>query len=216
MSSKTTTEQKLRGGMIMIVILSLCLVMTSYALMSVTLDIKNNRFFTGAVNINLNDGKTIISDENLLFEPGMLIEREFFIRNEDSDDAPSSGPVYYKIYFDYDNESGILADMIEVTITSTELTGPGARTAGTFFNDRRSGRVQGTILYHGKLSDYTRNNKEVDPLTAKDVLDVGEQRNFYMYFYFPTDIGNEAMNLRATFDICAEAVQAKNNPNADF
>ena len=60
------------------------------------------------VSINLNGGKPVIEDNEYLFEPGMTVEKPFYIGNEGSWD------VYYKIYLN--NVSGEFADLIEITI----------------------------------------------------------------------------------------------------
>lgn len=69
---------------------------------------ENNLFHTGIVKINLNDGKPVIEEHEFLFEPGMTVEKEFFIENQ------STWDVYYKLYFE-DIEGG-LADVLEVSV----------------------------------------------------------------------------------------------------
>lgn len=211
MSSKMTTEKKLRLGMVTVVLLMVCLVMTTYALMRVTLDIKNNTFHTGQIGINLNDGKSIIDPNDPMFqsfEPGVLAKTEFFIENDES-----TWDVYYRLYFS--DIDGDLADVLEVTITDPnpnphEVKGPTANMV--FTEDRRKDHIEGEVLYHGTLSEMTRNAVP----TANDILAVGERRNLHMYFYFPTDAGNETMNMVLQFSVCADAVQTKNNTNKDF
>ena len=51
---------------------------------------------------------------------------------------------------------------------------------------------------------------------ADDFLRVNERRKLTVYFYFPEETGNSAQNLTLTFDLCADAVQTKNNPNKLF
>lgn len=55
-----------------------------------------------------------------------------------------------------------------------------------------------------------------DVETADDFLRVNERRKLTVYFYFPEETGNSAQNLTLTFDLCADAVQTKNNPNKLF
>ena len=211
MSSKLTTEKKLRLGMVTVAILTACLVLTTYALMRVTLDIKNNVFHTGQIGINLNDGKAIIDPNDPMFqrfEPGVLARTEFFIENDES-----TWDVYYRLYFS--DIKGDLADVLEVTITDPnpnpqESKGPAA--SQIFTDDRRKDHIEGEVLYHGTLSEMTRNAVP----TANDVLAVGERRDLHMYFYFPTDEGNETMNMTLQFSVCADAVQTKNNVNKEF
>ena len=64
------------------------------------------------MKINLNNGEPVIREHEFLFEPGMTVEKEFFIENE------STWDVYYRIYLD--NVSGGLADVLTVTIRDGE------------------------------------------------------------------------------------------------
>ena len=209
MNKGMSIEKKLRIGMITIVILTVCLVMTTYALMRVTLDLKNNTFRTGQIGINLNGGNDIIDKNDpsfQRFEPGVLAKTEFYIEND-----KSTWPVYYRVYFS--DITGDLANVLEVTITDPESDqGKGPR-AETFFKDqRRKENGCGEILYHGTLANLTR--KKVD--TANDILEVNEVRDLHMYFYFPTDEGNDTMKKEVSFTVGVDAVQTKNNDQKDF
>lgn len=203
MTRTMTTEKKLRLGMITVAILTVCLVITTYAITRVTLDLKQNTFYSGQIGINLNDGKKIIDINDPIFqrfEPGVLAETNFFIEND-----KSTWAVYYRVYFS--NVKGALADVIEVTVTdpySTTTKGPAAK---NFFTDeRRKEHVKGEILYHGTMAELTRDKVN----TANDVLEMGEKRELRMYFYYPTREGNEGMGKDVSFDICLEAIQTKN------
>lgn len=104
--------KKMNNGIMSIVILSVCLCITTFALVYEILSVKNNLFHTGVVELNLNDGKPIIEEYEFLFEPGMTVEKDFFIENE------STWSVYYRIYMD--EISGGLADVLEVTVRDGE------------------------------------------------------------------------------------------------
>lgn len=106
--SESKTAKKLTGGIIAIIILAICLAVTTFALVYASVSVENNLFHTGTVKINLNDGKPIIEEHEFIFEPGMTVIKDFFIENE------STWDVYYKIYLD--DVSGGLADVLEVTI----------------------------------------------------------------------------------------------------
>lgn len=101
-------SQKLTGGIAILIILSVCLCVTTFALVFSTVMIEDNIFTTGVVKINLNDEKPIVEEGDLIFEPGATVVKEFFIENK------STCQVYYKIYFD--NVSGGLSDVILVTV----------------------------------------------------------------------------------------------------
>lgn len=108
------TAKKLTGGIITIIILALCLCFTTFALVWATVSVENNLFHTGLVEINLNDGKPVIHENEFIFEPGMTVKKELFIENN------STWSVYYKLYLD--NVSGGLADVLEISIKDGEKT----------------------------------------------------------------------------------------------
>jgi len=109
---KSKTAKRLTGSIIAVAILSVCLCVTTFALVYSTVAVENNLFHTGTVKINLNDGKPVIEEHEFLFEPGMTVEKEFFIENQ------STWDVYYKLYFE-DIEGG-LADVLEVSVRDGE------------------------------------------------------------------------------------------------
>ncbi len=110
--SKKTTSQKLTSSIVLIIILSLCLFITTFALVYSVIRVDDNLFETGIVKINLNDGKAVIEEHEFLFEPGMTVEKDFFLKNESSCD------VYYKLYFK--NVEGGLADVLDILIKDKE------------------------------------------------------------------------------------------------
>lgn len=179
--TESRTAKKITGGIIAIIILSVCLIVTTAALVYSSVAVENNYFRTSEVKLNLNDGEPIISEHEFLFEPGMTVKKDFFIRNE------STWDVYYRIYFD--NISGGLADVLDVTIKNGE-----------------------TVLYSGKPSELVRSSVPA----AEDILAVGERRELTVYFYFPKEAGNEAQISDFEFTVCAEATQTKNNPDKKF
>lgn len=122
--AETKTAKKLTGGIVAIVLLTVCLCITTFALVYASVSAENNLFHTGEVKINLNNGEPVIREHEFLFEPGMTVRKEFFIENE------STWDVYYRIYLD--NLSGGLADVLDITVrdgdkilysgTASELT----------------------------------------------------------------------------------------------
>ncbi len=106
--NKSKTAGRLFGSVVAIVALSLCLVFTSFALVYSMVSAEDQLFQIGAVQINLNDGAPMMSEDEFLFEPGMTVKKEFFVKNE------STCNVYYKLYFQ--NISGGLAEILEVEI----------------------------------------------------------------------------------------------------
>ena len=104
-------NKKLQINVITMLLLCLGLCITSFALSYTVIKIENNYFRTGEIKINLNDGDPIINEEDGLFEPGMTVEKNFFIKNGSSDS------IYYKLNFT--GISGELSKAIVVTILDT-------------------------------------------------------------------------------------------------
>jgi len=125
---KNPVMKKLTICIVIIVILGICLCITTFALIY-SISVDENIFKTGTVDINLNDGNPIIKQGEFLFEPGMRVTKDFFIENESSD------AVYYKIYFD--NVSGGLEKVLNVKIIDKET---------------------GDCLYDGKAEGLKREN----------------------------------------------------------
>ena len=175
------TAKKLTGGIVAIILLAVCLVITSLALVYASVVVENNLFHTGTVKIDLNGGESVIRVHEFLFEPGMTVRKDFYVQND------STGSVYYRLYFD--NVSGGLADVLNVTVKDGEKT-----------------------LYSGTATELAKANAAA----ADDILQVGQRRNLTVYFYYPTDKGNETQNSELTFTLCADATQTKNNPERLF
>ena len=97
-----------------VIMLALCLAITTFALIYESVSVDDNLFHTGSVKINLNDGKPVIRENEFLFEPGMTVKKDFFIENE------STWDVYYKIYMD--DVTGGLAKVLDVTIKDGDKT----------------------------------------------------------------------------------------------
>lgn len=181
MSGNKKTVRRLVISVIAVVLLFIGLCLTTFALVWTSVSVENNFFQTGSVKINLNDGKPVIEEHEFLFEPGMRVEKTFFLENR------STWEVYYKVYFT--NVDGGLADVLEITISDGE-----------------------EILFHGTAAELTRKNVSA----AKEPLLVNERRDLKILFCFPREAGNTAQDLTLAFDLCAEAVQTRNNPDKLF
>ncbi len=129
------TIRRLMIALAVVVILAICLCVTTFALLYSMVTVDQNFFSTGTVKINLNDEKPIIEPDEFLFEPGMTVVKDFFIENE------GSAAVYYKIYFK--NIDGDLADALDVTISD-----------GTEGNAK--------VLYYGKARNLTLANDKLE------------------------------------------------------
>ncbi len=105
-------SKKLLGGIVVLIVLSLCLCLTTFALVFSMIPLENNIFQTGFVKIDLNGGNPVIEDRELIFAPGLTVEKDFFIKNE------STCNVYYRLYFE--NVEGSLASVLDVAILDGE------------------------------------------------------------------------------------------------
>ena len=102
------TGKKLTFSIAAAIALAVSLCITTYALFYATVTVEGNYFRTGSVSIDLNGGKHVIEAHEYLFEPGMTVEKPFYIENR------STWAVYYRIYFA--NIEGGLADVLDITI----------------------------------------------------------------------------------------------------
>lgn len=126
-------SKKLNISIATLVVLFLCLCVTAFALAYAMLRVDNNVFETGEIKIDLNGGNPVIKDDEFLFEPGMTVEKSFYIKNE------GTWAVYYKLYFS--NVKGDLGDVLDVTIKNAD--------------------GDGNVLLQGKLSKLKRHNVPV-------------------------------------------------------
>lgn len=80
MREQNKTVKKLTASVAAVIVLAICLCITTFALVYSTVAADNNLFRTGVIKINLNDGKPVIEEHEFLFEPGMMVEKPFFHR----------------------------------------------------------------------------------------------------------------------------------------
>ena len=190
MPPSTKTAKKLTGSVIAIIILTVCLAITSSALTSITFMVSDNSFSTGVIDIDISGSgvdKRIINGEAIA--PGMTITKTFTITNNSTDD------VYYKLYFE--NISGGLKDLIEVTIKDGTTALPGYEK-----------RILSTLT--------EKNVQAVNvPIPKSNAADAdAHQKTLTISFYLPSDVEKGAYTLDLSFDFSVRAVQSRNqNPN---
>ena len=174
-------SKKLKISIITLIALSLCLCVTTFALVYSMISVDGNLFSTGKVSIDLNGGAPVVQGDNFRMSPGKALEKEFYIQNNGTAD------VYYKLYFT--TADGDLADVIDVTVKAGDK-----------------------VLYFGKPVTLTKENVGA----ADDILLPGERRVLTIEFSFPEAASNSLQKSYLTFDLRADAVQAKNNPDRAF
>lgn len=108
------TIKRLTASVVTIIALAVCLCATTFALAFSLTSMENNLFQTGTISLNLNDGRPVIAEDEFWFEPGMTVEKNFFIENQ------STWDVYYKLYLE-DVEGG-LADVLEINLREGDKT----------------------------------------------------------------------------------------------
>lgn len=132
-----TLRKKLKIMVMTVILLTLCLICTSYALASTIVKIRNNRFVMSmGVELELNNGKTVVDMSDVIFEPGGSYMSEFPIANHSWFD------VWYRISFA--NVEGELKDYVKVKVTEED----------------------GTILCNGLISKLSDDNVFISSLSA--------------------------------------------------
>ena len=98
-------------GMLPMILVLLAFGITSLALVYQKVNMEGNLFATGKVSICLNDNQPVF-DEEILFEPGMVIKKDFTLRND------SSCEVYYRLYFS--DIVGDFANVLKVSVSDRD------------------------------------------------------------------------------------------------
>lgn len=147
------TAKRLAADVAVIILLSVCLLVTTLALSVATVTSENNVFGTGKVSINLNGGEPVITETEFLFEPGMTVEKPFYVMNT------GTCEVWYRLYFS--GVSGGLADVLDVYIIGKD----------------------GETLYSGKMSDLVFDEKALPavPDTALGIGEKRELKIRFVY-----------------------------------
>ena len=124
--------------MIVTVILLVCgLAVSSFALASSIVSLRNNRFaMSMGVELNVNDGKPVLDVKDVIYEPGGTYRSEFSIANLGSFD------VWYRVYLT--DVEGALKDDITVTVKEKD----------------------GTVLCNGTMNDLSSDKVAVSSLAA--------------------------------------------------
>lgn len=165
------TSKKMTASILAVIILTLCLCITTYALVMVSVTMPDNYFNTGKVALNLNDGAPVIEEHEFLFEPGMTVTKDFFIEN------CSTWDVYYKIYLE-DVEGG-LSTVLQVSIwdqekvlfqgTAAELSREMVRAADDTLGIREKRDLQISFYYPEEAGNVTQGHSLTFTLCAEAV-----------------------------------------------
>ena len=130
-------KKKLTVMIVTVVLLSLGLAITSFALASAIAQVRNNRFaMSMGVELAINDGQPVVDVTDMVYEPGGTYVSEFSIANLGTFD------VWYRVYFT--DVKGVLKDYITVTIKEAD----------------------GTVLCKGTMSELSSDKVAVSSLAA--------------------------------------------------
>ena len=130
-------KKKLTVMIVTVVLLSLGLAITSFALASCIAQVRNNRFaMSMGVELAINDGQPVVDVTDMVYEPGGTYVSEFSIANLGTFD------VWYRVYFT--DVNGALKDYITVTIKEAD----------------------GTVLCKGTMSELSSDKVAVSSLAA--------------------------------------------------
>ena len=106
--ASAATAKKLRGSVVAVVVLVVCLAIVTFALFYSAVSVRDSLFHTGDIGINLNGGEPVIREEEFIFEPGMTVAKDFYVENN------GTWEEYWRLYLD--DVSGGLADVLQITI----------------------------------------------------------------------------------------------------
>lgn len=112
------SEKAKRKGQLLIaeiILLSVMLLITTYALFSNVASVNNNTFSAQGVSIEINNGERLFNEENLLLQPGKSCEKIFTVKNTGSADA------YFQLFLE--NVAGNIVDAVnfEICTSSNEI-----------------------------------------------------------------------------------------------
>ena len=102
------TKKKLIAQIIAVVVLSIMLVITTFALALSMVSVDDNLFETSQVKVELNDGKTIFDGTDMNIEPGHSLVRNFTVENSGAVD------IYVRLYLE--NVTGSLQEALNFSI----------------------------------------------------------------------------------------------------
>ena len=135
--SERKLKRKLNIMIVTVVLLSLGLTVTSFALASSIALVRNIRFtMSMGVELTINDGKPVVDVTDMVYEPGGTYVSEFPIANLGTFD------VWYRVFFT--DVNGALKDYITVTIKEAD----------------------GTVLCKGTMSELSSDKVAVSSLAA--------------------------------------------------
>ena len=177
MKNEKDILKRITVGVVVFITLCICFGVTTFALIYAMVSVEGNVLETGFVDINLNDEVPVIDAPDLYFEPGMTVEKDFFIENK----SPRS--VYYRLYFNALDGDPDFIKKLDVKIIDKETK---------------------DLLYAGTPLDLARyNNSVYKPLEAFEKRDL--VITFYLSDDVGTDMENRWVKFNLCADAVQEA-----------
>ena len=189
--SNSSVQKKAWISILVILLLFVMFVVTTYAFVASFVTSEGNLFETAKVDIDLNGGKPIFTEESfiaepgepsLFLEPGRMARREFTVTNNSTVD------VYYRLYLT--EVEGILQDVLTIN----------------FYDESEK------LLYSCLMSDLN----DEKPFVDETVLKVGETKTLIADVVMAESSGNIYQDEAVTFSVVADATQVRNNPGRVF
>ena len=219
---QSNNMKKFTISIIIVIILMVCFITSTFALINNKVTVEDNEFQTGIVDIQISELEPIYSKEfdpqysdlepsqlenftKFLFEPGMLAAYTFSITNNSTTD------VYYRLYLDIQEDEETdeldngLADLLEVTVTIDDTDDNPDNDTVLFSN------VKASELSKDSIDDFIKDNPN-----SVDELEEGKSKSYKIYFHYPSESNNSGQDKSLSFKLSVEATQTKNNTNKEF
>ncbi len=161
-----------------------------YAFYWLTLEVKDNYFHTGTIDVDIEfapavEGKVDLYDQDVLYEPGMTVRGDFIVINNSTDE----NGIWYHLYFSH--LSGSLADVMYARIYDGE-----------------------TLLMEGSVRDLA--SQLQTPLLHMPYQAGGSTHTYTLELHYPEQAGNETQNGTLQYALSISATQRTENPDGRF
>jgi hypothetical protein len=153
--------------------------------------VENNVFTTASFDIEIYNAEGVKEGAIITEDDGYLFAPGVEASKKFSLKNNGTADAYFRLYFNFKEDDTALSKHIKVKFTD----------------------IDGNTVYDWKnMSEIVKKNTSASDL----VLKAGEELELLIWFYMEKGVGNEAINLKLTFDLCADAIQAKNNDGKIF
>lgn len=186
-----STSKKVWISILVILLLFVMFVVTTYAFVASFVTSEGNLFETAKVDIDLNGGVPVFTEDSFksepgepskYLEPGRMARRTFTVTNNSTID------VYYRLYLT--DIVGSLQDVLTINIYDEDEN----------------------LLYSALMSEMT----DESPFVDETILKMGETKNLIADVTMDPRSGNIYQNEEVCFSMVADATQVRNNSEKIF